>query len=146
MNAADDLPRALALFAPRARRDALAQAAVGKNGAEGALVIADAYRAFAKAHPGMYGATLRAARPDDEALQRVARDILDIVKAVFTPFGFDDDTSIHAIRGFRSLVHGFVSLEAAHAFGLRQNVDESFAFIVRSFLAGIDNDRSLARG
>jgi hypothetical protein len=47
------------------------------------------------------------------------------------------------MRGFRSLVHGFVSLEAAGGFGLTQSIDESFEFVVRSFIAGL-NDANYA--
>jgi AcrR family transcriptional regulator len=134
---AEHLQNQLTLFALRALRDELARAAIGRNGADGVLAIAQAYRTFAKEHPGMYGATLRAPRPDDPALQQIAGEVLDIVRAILTPFHLSEDMTIHAIRGFRSVVHGFVSLEAGGAFGLAQSIDESFHFVMQSFLAGL---------
>jgi AcrR family transcriptional regulator len=139
IDGADELQNQLSLFALEALRNEIARAAIGHNGAAGLIAIANAYRMFAKQHPGMYGATLRASRPDDAAMQQVVGDMLDILRAVLAPFDLDEDLSIHAMRGFRSLVHGFVSLEAVNGFGLTQSIDESFHFVIRSFIAGLND-------
>ncbi len=140
---AEHLQHQLTLFALRALRDDIGRAAIGKNGADGVLAIAHAYRTFAREHPGMYDATLRAPRPDDTALQQIATDVLSIVRAILVPFGLSEDMTIHAIRGFRAIVHGFVSLESSNGFGLPQRSDESFQFIMHSYIAGLEaNERS----
>jgi AcrR family transcriptional regulator len=138
IESADELQNELGLFALRALADVIARAAIGKNGADGLLAVANAYRTFAKEHPGMYCATLRAPRPEDAEMQQIARDILNVLHAILVPFGLDADIEIHAVRGFRSIVTGFVSLEAVHGFGLPQSIDESFRFVVLSFIAGLD--------
>lgn len=137
IDGSDELHHQLSLFALQALGNTLARAAIGLNGAAGLLAIANAYRAFAKRHPGMYDATLRAPRPGDTALQNIAQELLDVVRAVLVPFGLDEERTIHVIRGFRSIVHGFVSLEAAGGFGLPQSIDESFHVILTSFIAGL---------
>jgi AcrR family transcriptional regulator len=137
IESADELQHQLSLFALQALSDAIARAAIGKNGAPGLLAIANAYRAFAKDHPGLYLATLRAARPEDEAMQAISAGMLDVVRAVMTPFDLAGDPLIHAMRGFRSAVHGFVSLEAAGGFGFKQSTDESFRFIVLLLISGL---------
>jgi AcrR family transcriptional regulator len=137
IESADELQRQLSLFALRALGEEIARAAIGLNGSPGLLAIASAYRTFAKQHPGMYGATLRGIRPDDAAAQEISRRMLDVLRAILAPFDLDEDRSIHAMRGFRSLVHGFVSLEAVNGFGLKQDIDESFQFVLRSFVAGL---------
>jgi hypothetical protein len=71
----------------------------------------------------------------------VSGEMLDVLRAVLAPFDLDEDRSIHAIRGFRSFVHGFVSLEAAQGFAMEQSTDESFEFIVLQFIAGLDAAR-----
>ena len=136
IESADELQHQLALFALQSLGDEIARAAIGKNGAAGLVAIANAYRAFAKQHPGMYLATLRAPRANDEAMLAITGAALDVVSAVMTPFELAGDPLIHAIRGFRSIVHGFVSLEAAGGFGFKQSTDESFQFIVRLFISG----------
>ncbi len=121
IESADELQRQLSLFALRALGDQIARAAIGLNGSSGLIAIANAYRTFAKEHPGMYSATLRAIRPDDAAGQEISTHMLDVLRAILAPFDLDEDRAIHAMRGFRSLVHGFVSLEAANGFGLKQS-------------------------
>jgi AcrR family transcriptional regulator len=137
IDSVDELHHQLSLFALQALANAVSQAAIGRTGPEGILAIASAYRAYAKRHPGMYRATLRAARPDDAEMQRVSLELLGVIRAVLVPFELDDTTAIHTIRGFRSIVHGFVSLEAAHGFGLPQSIDDSFRFIISSFISGL---------
>ena len=134
---ADELLHQLALFAMKALAAELSRAAIGKNGRAGLLAVANGYRAFAKQHPGMYGATLRAPRPTDTAMLAVSEGMLDVLRAVLAPFDLDEDRLVHAVRAFRSVVHGFVSLEVAQGFGLPQSTDESFQFIVLLFIAGL---------
>jgi AcrR family transcriptional regulator len=135
---ADELLHQLALFAMKALAAEISRAAIGKNGRAGVLAVANGYRAFAKQHPGMYGATLRAPRPTDTAMLAVSEGMLDVLRAVLAPFDLDKDRLVHAVRAFRSVVHGFVSLEAARGFGLPQSTDESFQFIVLLFIAGLE--------
>jgi len=123
---AEELQNQLTLFALQALHDDIARAAIGTNGADGVLAIANAHRTFAEDRPGMYEATLRVPRPDDVALQQISGDVLDIVRAILVPFELSEDMQIHAIRGFRSIVYGFVSLETRHGFGLPQSIDGSF--------------------
>ena len=134
---ADELLHQLALFAMKALAAEISRAAIGKNGRAGVLAVANGYRAFAKQHPGMYGATLRAPRPTDTAMLAVSEGMLDVLRAVLAPFDLDEDRLVHAVRAFRSVVHGFVSLEVAQGFGLPQSTDESFQFIVLLFIAGL---------
>jgi AcrR family transcriptional regulator len=135
---ADELLHQLALFAMKALAAEISRAAIGKNGRAGLLAVANGYRAFAKQHPGMYGATLRAPRPTDTEMLAVSEGMLDVLRAVLAPFDLDKDRLVHAVRAFRSVVHGFVSLEAARGFGLPQSTDESFQFIVLLFIAGLE--------
>jgi len=44
---------------------------------------------------------------------------------------------VHAVRTVRSAVHGFVMLELAGGFGLPEDVDASFAHLVRVLEAGL---------
>jgi hypothetical protein len=50
--------------------------------------------------------------------------------AIFTGYGITGDAAIHAARAVRSALHGFVSLEAAGGFALRQDQDESFTYLL----------------
>ncbi len=125
----DELHAQLALLGVRTLQAELARAAIGRNGVEGVIAVADAYRRFAKSRPGLYRATLSAPEP---------------MRAVMLPLQLGGDEVIHAIRALRSLIHGFVSLEMAHAFGLPQDVDESFHFMLVAFVHAFVPERVAA--
>lgn len=133
----EGIRRGLALMGICELRDRLARAAIGKSGEEALYAIADAYRQLAKEHPGLYAASLRAPDPDDTALTAAAADVLAIIHAVLAPYGLQHEAEVHAIRAFRSVAHGFVSLEVAGAFGMPVALDESYRVLVRLLLLGL---------
>lgn len=133
----EGLRRELALLGVRELGARLARAAVGRAGDDAVLALAHAYRAFAKERPGLYSATLRAPDPEDAALVAASEEVLGVLRAVLAAYGLRDEAAVHAIRGLRSLLHGFVSLELAGGFGLPLDVDGSFVRLVRVFVAGL---------
>jgi hypothetical protein len=44
---------------------------------------------------------------------------------------------LHAVRGLRSLVHGFATLEVAGGFGMPLDIDESFRRLVELLISGL---------
>ena len=126
----DGLRRDLALRGLAELQAVLQQAAVGQSGRLALRAMADAYRAFARAHPGVYPLTLRAADPGDREMQQAAQHLVDLLLLVLKPTGLASDDALHAIRGLRSAMHGFVSLESAGGFGLPLDCDESYARLI----------------
>jgi AcrR family transcriptional regulator len=137
VKSADDLRAGIALFGTEELGRRLTHAAIGRSGEDALWAITDAYRAFAKARPGVYPLTLRAPSPDDSERIAASNAIIEVIKRVLAPFGLTDDETIHVIRGLRSLLHGFVSLELAGGFGLPFDVDESFRRLISAFLTGL---------
>ena len=127
------------VWAVRELGDGLRRAAVGKAGADAILSMADAYRAFAHAHPGLYRLTIRAAAPDEPELAAAGQEILDILLAVMRPYGLGNDEMLHTVRGLRSVLHGFVDLEVSGGFGMALDRDASFQRLLRDFVAGIQS-------
>lgn len=133
----EGLRRELALLGLRELAARLGRAAIGKAADEAILALAQAYRAFAKERPGLYAASLRAPDPGDDALVATSEEILSIMRAVLAAYGLRDEAAVHTIRALRSLLHGFVSLELAAAFGLPLDLGESYGRLVSLFLAGL---------
>jgi hypothetical protein len=88
-------------------------------------------------HAGVYAATVRAPAPEDAELQHVSQAIIEVVLVVLEPYGLDGEAAIHAVRGFRSIAHGFATLELAGGFGMPLDRDESFLRLLRAFIAGL---------
>ena len=117
--------------------DRILHATVGKSRAEAIVALADAYRAYAREAPGRYALTLQAPDPGDQEVQVIAQEIVDVLRAVLAPYRLSEEEAIHAIRGLRSIVHGFISLEVAGGFGMPVDLDASFHWLINLFITGL---------
>ena len=133
----DDVRRRVALLALRDLADALRDAAVGRAGDDALAAMADAYRAYARRHPGRYAATQRAPAEGDEEMRAAAKGAVDVVLAILRGYGLEGDDAIHAARAVRSALHGFVALEAGGGFGIPVDLDESYERMVRALARGL---------
>ncbi len=142
-NHVDGLPglqKDLAVLNARQLANRLGEAAIGKSGPELFMEVAQAFRSYVKENPGLYTATLRASgtqeTPDRDLIREEERT-LKIALAVVASLGLQGEAAIHAVRAFRSMVHGFATLEVAGGFGLPQDCDESFRQLVNAMTAGL---------
>ena len=133
----DDVLRAIAVRGVRELTSALRQAAVGRSSADALTAAARAYRAYARAHPGRYAATVAAPPRGDEEHRAAASEAVDVMLAVMRGWDLEGDDAIHAVRAFRSAVHGFVAIEAADGFGMAVDVDASFDRLVATLVEGL---------
>lgn len=131
------LQRDLAVRGVRELGDRLRRATVGVAGGPAVHALADAYRAFALAHPGLYAATVRAPAPDDDELRALSGEVVEVVGRVLLAFGLRGDEAIHATRWLRATLHGFVLIERAGGFGLGVDVEESHRWAVDGLVRGM---------
>ncbi len=144
----DDLWRQIAILSTQALGERITAAALGQSGAQGLRQIAQAYRSYILEFPGLYLSSLRASgsqeNPDPE-LQAAEERVVRVPLALVNSFGLTGEDAIHAVRAFRSLVHGFATLELAGGFGLPVDTDESFHRLVEWLILGIEQ-RSFSPG
>lgn len=131
------LRREIGLLALRDLEMILARAAAGRQGAEALLAIAKAYYHYDLEHPGRYLAAQRPAQESEPEANSAGARVVDLLREVMRPFGLSPRDEIHAVRGFRSLVHGFVALNAAGGFGLPVDVEHSLERGLSWFVAGL---------
>jgi AcrR family transcriptional regulator len=139
-NHVDGLPGLLAGIAAAALRDLAArlrEAAVGRGGPEALVAVARAYRAFAREHPGRYAAVQRAPTTGDPAHEAAAEAVVGVLTGILRAWELQGADAVHAVRGLRSSLHGFVDLERAGGFALDVDLDESFERLVRGFAVGL---------
>jgi AcrR family transcriptional regulator len=133
----DDVRRRIALVGLGELGDALRDAAVGRAGDDALTAMAHAYRAYARAHPGRYAATQRAPATADADLTDAARGAVDVLLAILRGYGLEGDDAIHAARGVRSALHGFVALETGGGFGIPVDLDESYDRMIAALARGV---------
>src|SRR6266567_4840535 len=127
----------LALYCLRDVLNHLLHSTIGKSRAEAIFAFANAYRAYARKTPGRYALTLQAPDPGDRELQAVAQQIIEVALVILEPYKLSEEEAIHAIRGLRSIVHGFISLEVAGGFGMPVDLDASFHWLINLFITGL---------
>lgn len=136
-NGLGGLRKKLAIYGLERLYEELAHAAIGVSGEEAVLAISKAYVNFARKHPGIYEATLMAPDPGDEEVQQHSVRVVDLVVRVLHAFDLDGDRAFHAVRGLRSILHGFSSLEQRGGFKMSLDIDESFLIIIKAYMKGI---------
>jgi AcrR family transcriptional regulator len=142
-NHVDGLPglqRELAVMNAKLLADQLIEAAIGRSGADLFMSVAQAFRNYVKEYPGLYMSTLRSSgnqAVQDQDLIREEERALKIGLAVMASLALQGEDAIHALRAFRSTVHGFATLEVAGGFGLPEDCDESFRRLVEALVAGL---------
>jgi AcrR family transcriptional regulator len=141
VNGLPGLHRELAILGGRQIMEKISRAAVGKSADEAMMAVAQVLRRYAIEHPGLYAASVRAPAADDLAAQQFGREIVDVVLLVLEPYQLGETNAIHAVRGLRSVIHGFVMLEQAGGFGMPLDRDESFQFLIKTYLIGLHTHR-----
>lgn len=97
--------------------------------------LAKGYIDFARKHPGLYAATLTAPNGNSD-LQIAGESVVTLVINALSFLKLDEETMIHSVRGLRSILHGFASLEQQMGFGIPLDLDESIHYTIETFLQG----------
>ncbi|HSY15890.1 MAG TPA: TetR-like C-terminal domain-containing protein [Jatrophihabitantaceae bacterium] len=132
----DDLHRRMAAAGMASLAAALQRAADGRQGRDALVSIAQAYRRFARLHAGQYQALIRVSGPGAEHAED-ARRIVDLLTVVAAQYKLKGDDAVHAVRGIRAALHGFVALEVAGGFGDSESVEASFYSMVAMIDRGL---------
>ena len=136
-----DLRARLAVRGARELTAALQAAAAGRARSDALHAVADAYRAYAHAHPGSYAATQRApgTEPDaaDGEFATAAADLVGVILAVLRGYQLHDDDAVHGVRMVRAALHGFVSLEREGGFAMPVDLEESYRRLVQMLDHGL---------
>ncbi|WP_421383789.1 TetR/AcrR family transcriptional regulator [Bacillus salacetis] len=112
-------------------------ASEGKEGDDAVQALGASYLSFARRHPGLYEAALLAPDPRNREVQNAGNQIVELALGTLDYLDLSKEDALHAVRGLRSLFHGFASLEQKSGFGLDLSVDESLKRMVSAFLLGI---------
>jgi len=148
-NHVDGLPglqRDLARMGAHELERALTSATLGRSRDDAVTALAIAYRAFVHEHAGIYEIMLRVApayRAPDPDLDAAEYAVVRVPLAILAGYGLQGADALHAVRCFRSLIHGFATLEASGGFGLPLDIEESFRRLLGLYILGLRHDGDL---
>lgn len=157
VNGLDGLRRELRVRAQALLADALAASAIDEAACprEALRAIGRGCRAFAVAHPGLYATLVPEPGSDAEEAEEAGGsaeaptgdgaagdgaaggDPVQVTASVLARMGIDGPKRVHLVRTFMAVLHGFLDLERADAFG-GDSVDESFESMLDLFITAID--------
>jgi AcrR family transcriptional regulator len=128
----DDLKARIALFALEELADRVAVAVAGRAGKDALVAFADAYRDYAREHPGRYAAARLRLDPETAAASAGVRHA-QMTRAILRGYDLTEPDQTHAVRMLGSVFHGYVSLEMAGGFShTAVDSQQSWAWIIDS--------------
>lgn len=132
--------RDLVVYADGQLQNILADAAIGKSREQAVFAVAEAYRCFAHKHPGQYRAIMADTWKfqKDDIIKASTHTLMEVLRKVLSQYNLTNDELTHAARGFRSVMHGFVSLEASGWFHRPLNKTNSYVLLIRTFIYGVE--------
>lgn len=133
-----DLRRRLATRAADELADALSPAVAGRAAGDALRAAGHAYRRWALAHPGRHAALQFVPLGDESAAARA----VELLVSVMHGYTLQGDAAIHAVRGVRAAIYGFVTLETGGGFGLPLAPDDSFERLLDVLDEGLAQSRS----
>lgn len=138
-----EIRRELANWGHRALAQQLRDSAIALSGANGVIAAAKAYLSFIREEPGLYSATVGSGAMSDPGTREAASEWLSVLHRLLESMGLLQEDRIHAMRGIRSMVHGFGQLEAGGQFRTEVDRDASFDRMLRIFVEAVaDQARS----
>ncbi|MGY4643559.1 TetR-like C-terminal domain-containing protein [Cellulomonas sp. URHB0016] len=139
----DGLPalrREVALTCVTELGERLAAVRAQHDGPDRLRAIAQAVRDLAHRSPGRYQAVqggLWIHDPAGDAVRAAGGAVVAELSAAVAELGVPAARHIDAVRAVRAAVHGFVALELDGGFGMPDDVDRSFEFLVEGLVGGL---------
>lgn len=118
-------------------KEAMIEAVIGKAEDEALLAAGVAYVDFARKQPGLYEAISALPDYEDPELKEVGAGVVSFLLRILAPYGLSEEDALHVVRGFRSMVHGFASLEHRNGFRMGLDQDESLRRLLQTYLRGL---------
>jgi AcrR family transcriptional regulator len=126
---AHDLRVRVAVSALAELADDVAGALAGRAGKDALVAFANAYRDYAKKHPGRYAAMQIELDPETAAASAAPRHA-EMTRAILRGYELTEPGQTDAVRLLHSTFHGYVSLETAGGFRHSGGVDASWTRIL----------------
>lgn len=120
-----ELRTRVALLALAELADRAAEALAGRAGKQALVAFADAYRSYARQHPGRYAAARLRLEPETAATSAGPRHT-ELTRAILRGYEVPEAEQVHAVRLLHSACHGYVSLEGAGGFDHSGAVEASW--------------------
>lgn len=122
-------------------KEAMVEAVLGKAEDDALLAAGLAYVGFARKQPGLYEAISALPDYEDPELKEAGAHVVGFLLRILESYRLGEEDALHVVRGFRSMVHGFASLERQNGFRMELDRDESLRRLLLTYLRGLRSGR-----
>ena len=116
--------------------DEIGAAVMGRSGRDALEAFLTAYRGYARRLPHRW-ALLEHPTAADPAVAAASTRLVEVAYAVVRGFGLPETELVDAVRTLRAAVIGFITLEQGGGFQIARDLDESYAYLVRTLALGL---------
>jgi AcrR family transcriptional regulator/SAM-dependent methyltransferase len=138
VNGLDALKQEMGLYGLERFSEAISAAAFGQSGREAVLSVGKAYVEFALKQPILYRAMTLVPDPYEPKYAEKTEKLVERLTRLMQAFVESERERIHAVRGLRSLLHGFVSIQGDSGFRIHLDVSESLKFALSVYIDGLE--------
>lgn len=137
-----ELKQQLAITGLERLYEHLISSSIGLTGKEALLAISFAYVSFVVTHPGLYRSISSPPDPYHSEFDALSNKLVEFLIKLISPYSLSKDEVIHAVRGLRSILHGFSAIQLDDGFRLKFSQQESLNFIVTCYLTGLEGQKT----
>lgn len=137
----NEIQKAVGLYGIQEMEKGLTEASRGRSMEQALKKMALWYRDYAKNNPELYQAVIGLQMSEDEELKSALKRIVAPIIRVISEKVKEKEHIIHFERAFRSMLHGFISLEmTGYMNRLEIGPEDSFLFMVEQFIDSIGKE------
>ncbi|WP_427814572.1 TetR/AcrR family transcriptional regulator (plasmid) [Enterococcus sp. 22-H-5-01] len=138
----DDLKIQTAIYLHQELNELLMQELVGKSNGQALFQYALTYRAFSKEFFAVYELLNTIPLMQDTKLNEVGAKNNQILTKILTSFDLSEEKMIVKSRSFRSMLHGYITLNQLGYFqNPRMDDDQSFNLMIEEFISEISKSK-----
>lgn len=134
-----DLKQKMAYYGLKILYDSIIHSVIGCIGDDAITSASKAYIAFVNKHPGLYSSISKVPNPYELQFDELSNQLVQVFIKLLEVYNLSDEDSIHAVRGLRSMLHGFSYIQMDFGFRLNYSQEDSLSFIIKTFLNGLKN-------
>lgn len=137
-----DLKQKMAYSGLQIMYDSIVHSVIGCIGDDAITSASKAYIAFVSNHPGLYSAIAKVPDPYEPQFDALSNQLVKVFIKLFGVYDLSEEESIHAVRGLRSMLYGFSSIQMDFGFRLNYSQEDSLNFVIKTFLTGLRYKKS----
>ncbi len=132
-----DLKQKMAYYGLKMLYDTIIHSIIGCVGDEAIYLASKGYIEFVRKNPGLYSSISKAPDPYDLEFDALSNQLVQIFIKLLGVYNLTDEDSIHAVRGLRSMLHGFAAIQMDLGFKIDYSQEDSLDFIINTYLEGL---------